>query len=390
MCELEAVWPQHPGASHSALRVGSATTPRYVRVVGPLGRRAAFFLLGVTIVSAGGTGVGCAIAAPGWRGPATEHFDGHRFFGPGADSADGFDSPKWLSALLTWQAHRQRGPWREYHDEPYGPRPPRDVGPGKLRVTFINHATTLIQLDGVNVLTDPIYSRRCSPFDFIGPRRVRPPGIRFEDLPRIDAVILSHDHYDHLDVPTLKRLAQAWPAMRVFAGLGTRALLERKGLEVIELDWWEARQLKGITIRSVPNQHFSNRGLGDSDNTLWTAWSLEGQGGKAYFGGDTGYGPHFKEAGERVGPFRLAVLPIGAYRPEWFMGRVHESPAQAVQAALDLRASMAVPMHYGTFQLADDGETEPVEALEAALRETPAPFVVLGFGEGRDVPEADP
>jgi L-ascorbate metabolism protein UlaG (beta-lactamase superfamily) len=260
------------------------------------------------------------------------------------------------------------------------------VARGELRVTFINHATTLVQLDGVNILTDPIYSRRCSPVDFAGPERVRPPGIRFEELPRIDGVVLSHNHYDHLDLPTLRRLARAWPSMRIFGGLGTRTLLARHGLEATELDWWEAVELDGLTVRSVPSQHFSNRGLGDSNNTLWSAWSLESEGGRVYFAGDTGYGPHFKEAGDRLGPYRLAILPIGAFRPEWFMGPVHQSPAQAVQSVLDLRASMAVPIHYGTFALADDGEDEPLEALAQALATTPAPFVVLGFGEGRDVP----
>lgn len=353
-------------------------------------RRAALLLLCLAFVGSAMAGVGCAIAAPGWKGPVSDHFDGHRFFVPGQESWHGFDSTRGLSALLKWYVERQRGPWREYHEEPFGPPPPREVGPGRLRVTFINHATTLIQLDGVNVLTDPIYSRRCSPFDFVGPARVRPPGIRFEDLPRIDAVVISHDHYDHLDVPTLERLARAWPAMRVYAGLGTKALLRRTGLEVLDLDWWEASDLKGVTVRAVPSQHFANRGLFDGDNTLWTAWSIEGQGGKAYFGGDTGYGPHFKEVGDRLGPFRLAVLPIGAYRPEWLMGRIHESPKEAVQAALDLRASFAVPMHFGTFPLADDGETEPVEALQTALEATPAPFAVLGFGEGRDVPDGRP
>jgi L-ascorbate metabolism protein UlaG (beta-lactamase superfamily) len=260
-----------------------------------------------------------------------------------------------------------------------------------MRVTFINHATTLIQLDGVNVLTDPIYAERASPFDFVGPKRVRPPGIRFEDLPPIDAVVISHNHYDHLNVETLKRIADQWPRVRIFVGLGIKPFLESRGLiDVVELDWWEKRELGGITVRSVPNQHFSNRGLFDADGTLWTAWVLEGSAGRAYFGGDTGYGPHFAKVSQKLGPMRLAVVPIGAYRPEWFMSPVHMSPKQAVQAAVDLKASLAVPMHYGTFNLADDGETEPVEALDAALKELSAPFVVLGFGEGREVPEVQP
>jgi L-ascorbate metabolism protein UlaG (beta-lactamase superfamily) len=345
--------------------------------------------VGLTVLAAalalggGGAGVGCALSAPVYRGPVSDHFDGTRFVTPGG--GDGEHAS--LGRLLRWQASRQPEAWPAFHDEPPGPRPPAEVGPGQLRVTFINHATTLLQLDGLNVLTDPIYSQRCSPFDFAGPARVRPPGIRFEDLPRIDAVLVSHNHYDHLDAPTLKRIAERWPAVRFFVGLGNRAYLERLGLTgVEELDWWEARALKGVTVRSVPNQHFSGRGPFDGDGTLWTAWVLEGRAGRAYFAGDTGYGPHFAETERRLGPMRLAVLPIGAFRPEWFMGPVHQSPVQAVQAARDLRAGLAVPMHYGTFNLADDGETEPVRALRAAVADAGVNFEVLGFGEGRDVP----
>jgi L-ascorbate metabolism protein UlaG (beta-lactamase superfamily) len=351
-------------------------------------RRVLGLVLVAGLLTATPLSVGCALSAPTWRGPVTEHFDGTRFVTPGAPpKVGGFDLGG-LGALLKWQATRTRGEWREARTEPPGPPPPTSVGPGHMRVTFINHATTLIQLDGVNVLTDPIFSERCSPVDFAGPARVRPPGIRFEDLPRIDVVVLSHNHYDHFDAPTLRRIAQLWPKVRVFAGLGNKPLLDKLGfLNATELDWWESRQVEGVTVRSVPNQHFSNRGLFDADGTLWTAWVLEGPAGRAYFGGDTAYGPHFAEAAKRLGPMRLAVLPIGAYRPEWFMGPIHMTPAQAVDAALDLRATLAVPMHFGTFALADDGETEPVEALNLALAQKSAPFAVLGFGEGRDVPE---
>ncbi|MFZ5444682.1 MAG: MBL fold metallo-hydrolase [Myxococcota bacterium] len=354
-------------------------------------RRGALGLAGVlaALVAVAG-GVGCALSAPTWRGVANGHFDGKKFVTPGAPKkVASFDEPSGLGAMLKWQSERKPGPWRPFHDEPAGPRPPYEVARGAMRVTFINHATTLVQLDGVNVLTDPIWSERASPVEFAGPRRVRPPGLRFEDLPRIDAVVISHNHYDHMDVATLRRLATTWPKAQFFVGLGNRAFLESKGLtNVVELDWWDARELGAITVRSVPNQHFSNRGLFDADGTLWSAWVLEGAGGRAYFGGDTGYGAHFKQVRERLGPMRLAVLPIGAFRPEWFMGPIHMSPQEAVQAALDLEATLAVPMHFGTFPLADDGETEPVEVLQQALLARPAPFAVLGFGEGRDVPEA--
>lgn len=355
-------------------------------------RRITLGLLTVlTLIVSSALGVGCALSGPRWAGPKSEHFDGEAFFTPNGPKMPGaFGSLEGLSNLLKWQANRERGPWKAYREEPFGPPPPRDVAPGAMHVTFINHATTLIQLDGVNVLTDPMYSRRCSPTDMAGPERVRPPGIRFEDLPRIDAVVLSHNHYDHLDVATLKRISDTWPRVQIFAGLGNKAFLASKGIESLELDWWESRQVGDVTITSVPNQHFSNRGLTDANGTLWSAWVLGGRNGKAYFGGDTGYGPHFATIAQKLGPMRLAVLPIGAFRPEWFMSAIHMSPSQAVQAAIDLDARLAVPMHFGTFSLADDGEDEPVEALKTALLTKPAPFKVLGFGEGVDVPEGTP
>ena len=269
-----------------------------------------------------------------------------------------------------------------------GPRPPWRVALGEMRVTFVNHATVLIQADGLNVLTDPIWSRRCSPLEGFGPERARPPGIRFEDLPPIDAVLLSHDHYDHLDLPTLRRLARAFPGARFITGLGNRAFLEAAHLRhVSEIDWWEGVRLRRSTVIGVPAQHFSNRGLCDRDGTLFLGYVLRGPSGQAFFAGDTGYGRHFAQIRERLGPIRLAVLPIGAYKPEWFMSAVHMSPAEAVRASDDLGARTSVAMHFGTFPLADDGEREPPEALAAALKARPEKrFWVLGFGEGRDVP----
>jgi L-ascorbate metabolism protein UlaG (beta-lactamase superfamily) len=241
----------------------------------------------------------------------------------------------------------------------------------------------------VNVLTDPIWSERASPFSFLGPRRVRPAGVRFDDLPRIDAVVLSHNHYDHLDVPTLRRIRAKYPSARILAGLGVRAFLDGRGLGGSEeFDWWSATNIGGVRVICVPARHFSSRGAFDRDATLWCAWVLEGKGGNVYFAGDTGYGPHFRETGRRLGPFRLALLPIGAYEPRWFMGPVHENPEEAVRAMKDLRAAEAIGIHYGTFRLTDEGIDEPVADLEAPLsKENPRPrFLTPRFGEGIDVP----
>ncbi|WP_257460376.1 MBL fold metallo-hydrolase [Archangium lipolyticum] len=346
-------------------------------------RRGLAFLSVVLGLALGGVGIGgCIFSAPTWKGPPSDHFDGERFVNL---------EPRERGSVLKWQLTKEPGPWSDWHEELPGPPPPERVGPGDLRVTLINHATVLLQLDGLNILTDPIYSERCSPVSFIGPRRVRPPGIRFEELPPIDVVVLSHNHYDHMDVPTLRRLQEKFPDLRVFAGLGNRAFLESKGLRhVTEVDWWQEFPLSPeVTLVSARTQHFSNRGLLDRDGTLWTGYVFRGPHGTTYFAGDTGWGRQFAEARERFGPMRLAVLPIGAYKPERFMSPVHVSPREAIQASVVLGARYSVPMHYGTFPLGDDGETEAVEELKRALAERgqQAPeWWVLGFGEGRNVP----
>lgn len=345
-------------------------------------------VLGLTLFSALAAGFlgGCVFAGPKYRGPVTDHFDGERFHNlvPQPPSAG-------AGGMLKWVMNRDPGPWRSYEEFPPGPPPPHRVGPGELRVTFVNHASVLVQLDGLNVLTDPQWSEYASPVSFAGPRRRRPPGIRFEDLPPIDVIVISHNHYDHLDLPTLRRLVAAFPNVRIYTPLGVDLLLEREHLpHQPSLDWWQQVTLSpDVKLISVPVQHFSARGLGDQNCTLWSGWVLEGPSGRTYFGGDTGYGPHFKMVRERLGASRVALLPIGAFRPEWFMGHVHVSPSEAVQAAIDLDASTSVGMHFGTFPLADDGQDEPVQKLEESLKALgdKAPrFWVLGFGEGREVP----
>ena len=331
--------------------------------------------------------IGSCFAAPRYAGPVSDHFDGERFFTPGATDADehGF------SDLLKWQLNRERGPWPEAFDAEPGPPPPTKVTDG-VRVTFVGHATTLVQLDGVNILTDPHFSTRASPVDFAGPSRVRPPGIRFEDLPPIHAVVLSHNHYDHMDASTLQRLSETH-APKVLAGLGNRAYLDSElGVKnVVDLDWGESVTVGNVTITSAPCKHFSGRGLGDRAGTLWSSWVLRGRSGKVYFAGDTAYGPHFKATGDLHGPFDVALLPIGAYQPRWFMSAVHIDPAQAIDAHQDLRATRSVGVHFGSFPLADDGFDEPVRELEAQLqkRAPPPDFIVLAEGEGRTFDATD-
>jgi L-ascorbate metabolism protein UlaG (beta-lactamase superfamily) len=265
-------------------------------------------------------------------------------------------------------------------------------------VTPVGHATFLIQIDGVNLLTDPIWSERCSPVSWIGPRRVQAPGIRFRDLPPIDAVLVSHNHYDHLDLRTLRRLARRGMP-RAFTTLGNRELVRESGIrDVAELDWWQPVQLAdALTITLVPAQHFSSRTLWDRNETLWGGFVVSGPAGHVYFAGDTGYGPHFREIARRFPGIRVALLPIAPYRPQGnadpsapnFQG-VHMGPGEAVQAHLDLGSAVSVAAHFQVFRLGMDGFEDAVNDLAAALLTrdlkadtflAPAPGRVIAMGE---------
>ncbi|MGA7885485.1 MAG: MBL fold metallo-hydrolase [Acidobacteriaceae bacterium] len=310
-----------------------------------------------------------------------EHYWNGRFFNPGAPD-HGFRE------ALKWMRTRQPGAWPQWIPSRPGPKPPERVEGTALRVTFVNHATVLLQTGGLNLLTDPVWSDRVSPVSFAGPRRHRAPGIRFEDLPPIDAILLSHNHYDHLDAPTLRRLAaEHKPA--VFCPLGVAPLVRRCGLpEVHELDWWQATTWRGHGIHCVPAQHFSARTPFDRNRTLWCGWVVEAERGNLYFAGDTGFGNFLQEIDRCFAPIRLALLPIGAYEPEWFMGPVHMTPEQAVDARTIIGANVAIGIHFGTFSLADDGEADPPARLRRALegREDADRFWTLAEGEGREIP----
>ncbi len=294
--------------------------------------------------------------------------------------------------VLRWLATRKAPHWPDV-EAPPGPPPPYEVSGPALQATVVNHATVLLQMDGINVLTDPIWSARCSPVSFAGPRRHRPPGLRFEDLPPIHLVLLSHNHYDHLDLPTLRRLA-AVHAPAVVTGLGNAPLLERAGLSVVhELDWWDSVPVPGradLTVTATPAQHFSGRSPLDRDRSLWCGLALHGSSGAAFFAGDSGYGEHFRAIRERLGAPRLALLPIGAYEPDWFMRPVHMTPRDAVRAHLDLAAGTSIGIHYGTFPLSDESPDAPPAELARARAEANLPeraFFTPPHGAGILVPQ---
>ena len=234
-------------------------------------------------------------------------------------------------------------------------------------VTWIGHSTMLVQMDHVTFVTDPIWSDKPSPVSFVGPRRFVPPGVAIEDLPPIDFVVVSHNHYDHMDLPTLVALAERSPKTRFFVPLENGALLRDHGIDnVTELDWGDSRDFAGVRVYCLPAQHWSKRGLGDDLESLWSSWAVVGPERRFFFAGDTGYFSGFSAIGAALGPFDLAAVPIGAYEPSAMMKHSHMNPEEAVQAAVDLRSRRAIAMHYGTFDLSDEPLEEPPRRFEEA------------------------
>jgi L-ascorbate metabolism protein UlaG (beta-lactamase superfamily) len=272
--------------------------------------------------------------------------------------------------------------WPAHVDVRTRPVPP--LAGASISVTFIGHSTWLIQTPSANLITDPMYSRCAGPFNLFGPRRVRDAAVRFEDLPPISLVLLSHNHYDHCDLPTLRRLARRFDPLVVTA-LGNARLVRSTGItRVEERDWWDKAQLASLDITLTPAQHFSARGPFDRNRGLWCGFRIEIGGVRLFFAGDTGYGPFFREIRRQLGPVDLALLPIGAYEPRWFMKDIHMNPAEAVQAHLDLEAAQSLGMHFGTFQLTPEAIDDPLIALDEACRSrsvSRAQFRTLEFGE---------
>jgi L-ascorbate metabolism protein UlaG (beta-lactamase superfamily) len=294
----------------------------------------------------------------------SDHFDGRRFFNPGGANGQ----PFWLapSMLLT---PRTRWP----STVPVDQKQPPQTGPGDVVVTFIGHASFLLQIGDIRLLIDPVYSERASPLSFVGPRRVRAPGVRFDDLPPISCVLLSHNHYDHCDLRTLRALDRRFH-MPIVTPVGNRRLLQSAGIEHIEeLDWWENAHTAPLPVALTPAQHFSARHPFDRNRALWAGFLIEASGRRILFAGDTGYGAHFREIAARLGPIDFALIPIGAYEPRWFMGDQHMNPSESVQAFIDSGAEVALGHHYGTFQLTDEPIDAPLIALADALTHTGIP-----------------
>lgn len=324
-----------------------------------------------------------------YQGPASDHFDGARFFNPGAPPPSGRRG----SMLDRWAGSTPRAVWPDA--VPVAPAvPPRRIEGADMVVTWIGHATVLVQTEGLNILTDPIWSDLASPVSFAGPRRVRQPGVRFEDLPRIDLVLVSHNHYDHLDLPTLRRL---WERDRplIVTGLGNDTIMRGEGIEATARDWGERVSVRpDVEVIMARNYHWSSRWLTDRNRSLWSAFAVRTPSGAIFFAGDTGLGggSWVREA-SAYGPYRLAILPIGAYAPREVMRSSHLNPGEALAVFNLLRPTMALGMHWGTFQLgweAIDAPPRAIATLASARGLPPGRFVTPEVGRSFRVPPLAP
>lgn len=329
------------------------------------------FLKAFGLLLAGGTGTGAGAFTLSnsrnsyYDGPISDHFDGLNFYNP-----DG-TPPKGFVELIKWQMGGGRKKWPSHYPSPHQDTPPKSIKGEDLRVSFVGHATVLIQTGGLNILTDPVWSNRASPVSFAGPKRVNDPGITFDNLPPIDVVLLSHNHYDHLDLSTLSRLKAAHDPL-IITPLGNDRILKNhdENLRVTVGDWGDSVELSArIKVTLEPMHHWSARGMGDRRNALWSAFVLQTPAGNIYHIGDTGFhgGTNYRLAREKYGEFRLAILPFGAYEPRDFMRGQHQNPDEAVQGHILCGTQFTLGHHWGTFQLTNESIEDQLEALNSAL-----------------------
>ncbi len=290
-----------------------------------------------------------------------KHFDGKRFYNPNASQALG------LLDVLRWKLTSRADQSPGFVSDVEQSIPPPRVEGSELRSTLVNHSTVLLQQSGSNILTDPVWSARASPLRWIGPRRRRNPGIRLEDLPRIDIVLISHNHYDHLDLATLRWLSDRGDSVFVVPIGVARLLRSEKIGPTHELDWSEACTFGEATVYSVPALHFSSRGIFDRNKALWCGYVIKFKNRTVYFAGDTAFGNHFYQIRERFGAPRLSLLPVGAYEPRWFMSPIHMAPEEAVRAHEILGSGTSIAIHDGTFQLGDDGLDKAKQQLSGCI-----------------------
>ncbi len=317
-----------------------------------------------------------------YSGPPSDHFDGQRFFNPRNEESRGFGD------FLRWQFNKRAVPWPDSYPSLFMDTPPARVDGRALRISLVGHATFLIQTGGYNILTDPVWSERASPFSFAGPKRHNPPGVSFDALPRIDVVLVSHSHYDHMDLPSIVRLWER-DQPKIIAPLGNDTIIQAHApsIPVATMDWADRLDVApGLRVFMEPAHHWSARATNDRNHALWAAFVIRTGGRSIYFAGDTGFGGgrHFKRTAARHRRFDVALLPIGAYEPRWFMASNHMNPSDAVSAFRTLGARSALGYHWGTFRLTDEGIDQPVHDLTVALKEEGIPpqrFVAMRPGQ---------
>ncbi len=304
---------------------------------------------------------GYFLSGGNYTGPVSAHFNGKRFKNPSGRDANSFkDVGKYIK-------DRKPDAW-SYNKEAYVRQEELpNAKAEEIQYLFVNHSTFLIQHQGHNILTDPIWSKRCSPFQFAGPKRFRPPGLEFSYLPSIDLVLISHNHYDHLDKNTIKALNKNHNPTYLVP-LGVDKIMKKWGCEnVISLDWWQNKKVDNLEITAIPANHFSSRGTFDRNTTLWCGYVIKSDNKTIYYVGDTGYGPNFGLVKEKFPPIDLSFIPIGAFRPEWFMGPIHVTPEEGIKIHLDVASKKSVAMHFGTFPLADDNSQRAISRLRSEL-----------------------
>lgn len=298
---------------------------------------------------------------------------------------------KGLWKVIKWKLTTTPKTWPEWVELKHTPRLEKPEALSSINLTFVGHSSFLIQTKDINILTDPVWSHRVSPVTWAGPARHHAPGVKLEDLPKIDVIVVSHNHYDHMDLSTLKKLDKKFSPL-ILCPKGDKNLLDSEGLtRVIELDWWENREIETASglynFIYTPSQHFSGRGAFDRFKSLWGSFVIQTPSQKQiFFGGDTGYSQHFKDIFERIGRMDFSLIPIGAYEPRWFMKDMHIDPTEAVKAHQDLESKQSVGIHFGTFQLTDEAIDEPEIDLNKALEKQEIDrekFTTLAPGESR-------
>lgn len=301
---------------------------------------------------------------PKHKYPVSDHYDGNIFFNPGLKIKKSL-----RNVMKMLKEKRSKNKWPKWRENTAKPILATELTDDQVYITYVNHASHLIQLQNLNIITDPIFSKRAGPLSLVGPKRVRSPGIKLKKLPHIHVILVSHNHYDHMDLGSLKKLEKLFHPLIIVPLGNKKYLAEKKFHNVVELDWWQTHQINSSqSVTLVPAQHWSMRRFNDANKALWGGFWIHSNILKIFFAGDTGYGPHFKLIQQKLGSPNISILPIGAYQPRWFMKEQHMNPEEAVLASIDLQSDLSIATHHQTFHLALDHIDDPVIDLKHSMQ----------------------